>query len=158
MMKCIKIVFTAFGIMMLTVSALSAADFDWMVNLNLRSNADPYAYKSGLVSRFGVPESQLSVILKSVGAPADAYMILRLSELSGRPPEYVLKHYHAKKDRGWGVLAQDLGVKPGSNEFKTLKGGHDMRDMNDDRHDDKRDDKRDERDQVREKEHGKGKH
>jgi len=157
-MKCIKIVFTTFGMMMLTVSALSAADFDWMVNLNLRSNADPYAYKSGLVSRFGVPESQLSVILNSVGAPADAYMILRLSELSGRPPEYVLRQYQSKKNRGWGIIAHDLGVKPGSNEFQTLKGKHDMRGMNDDRHDDKRDDKRDERDQGREKEHGKGKH
>lgn len=79
-------------------------------------------------------------------------MVLRLAELSGRAPEYVLKQYQAKKHQGWGVLAQDLGIKPGSREFKALKGGHDMYDF---------DDKRNDRDHGNSnKEHGntKGKH
>lgn len=151
-----KFLLTTASLMVLSGSALVAADFDWMVNLNLRSDSDPYAYKSGLSSRFRTPESQLSIILKSVGAPADAYMILRLSELSGRPPEYVLKQYQAKKHKGWGVLAQDIGIKPGSSEFKALKGGHDMRDF-DDRHDDRRDD-RDRDHGNSNKEHGKKGH
>lgn len=145
---------TLCSVVMLSTSALVAADFDWMANLNLRSDSDPYRYKSGLASRFGTPESQLSIILKSVGAPADAYMVLRLAELSGKHPEYVLRQYTTKKHQGWGVLAKDLGIKPGSAGFKALKGGHDMRDMDDDR----RDNKRDDRDFDRGKEHGKGKH
>jgi len=98
---------------------------------------------------------ELSIILKSVGAPADAYMVLRLSELSGRSHEDVLRYYQANKHKGWGVIAKDLGVKPGSSEFKALKGGHDMRDFDDSR-DDRRDDR--DRDQDHGKEHGKGKH
>jgi hypothetical protein len=114
-------------IALLGVLPLSAADFDWMVNLNLRSDSDPIRYRSDLLSRFRTPETQLSVILKSVGSPADAYMVLRLSELSGRSPDYVLQEYHKHHKQGWGVMAQNLGIKPGSSEFKALKGGHDMR-------------------------------
>lgn len=123
------------AIALLGVSSLVAADFDWMVNLNLRSDSDPIRYRSDLLSRFRTPEAQLSVILKSVGSPADAYMILRLSELSGRSPDYVLQEYNKHHKQGWGVMAQNLGIKPGSSEFKALKGGHDMRfDDNDNDH------------------------
>lgn len=154
-MKLKSLLLTTASFVLLSGSALMAADFDWMVNLNLRSDSDPHAYRSGLASRFGTPESQLSIILKSVGAPADAYMVLRLSELSGRSHEDVLRYYQANKHKGWGVIAKDLGVKPGSSEFKALKGSHDMRDF-DDRRDDRRDDR--DRDQDHGKEHGKGKH
>ena len=142
---------------LLSSSVLVAAEFDWMANLNLRSDSNPMGYRSGLSSRFGTPETQLSLILKSVGAPADAYMVLRLAELSGKHPEYVLKKYQAKKHQGWGVLAKDLGIKPGSSGFKALKGGHDMRDF-DDRRDNKRDDRDRDRDNGSGKEHGKKGH
>ena len=135
-MQLKKMLLVAASMLVFSGSALIAADFDWMASLNLRSDSDPYGYKSGLASRFRTPETQLSLILKSVGAPADAYMVLRLAELSGRPPEYVLKQYQGKKSKGWGALAQDLGIKPGSREFKALKGGHDMYDF-DDRRDDR---------------------
>jgi len=135
-MKLKSFLLATASFVLLSGSALVAADFDWMVNLNLRSDSDPYAYRSGLASRFGLPESQLSVVLNSVGAPADAYMVLRLSELSGRSHEDVLRYYQANKHKGWGAMAKDLGIKPGSSEFKALKAGHDMRDF-DDRRDDR---------------------
>lgn len=157
-MKLKSFLLTMVSFVLLSGSALIAADFDWMVNLNLRSDSDPHAYRSGLASRFGLPESELNVILRSAGAPADAYMVLRLSELSGRSHEDVLRHYHANKHRGWGAMAQDFGIKPGSGEFKALKAGHDMHDF-DDRRDDRRDD-RDRGDRYQDhgnsnKEHGK---
>lgn len=155
-MKLKSFLLTTVSFVLLSGSALMAADFDWMVNLNLRSDSDPHAYRSGLASRFGLPESELNVVLKSAGAPADAYMVLRLSELSGRSHEDVLRHYHENKHKGWGAMAKDLGIKPGSSEFKALKSGHDMRDFDDDRRDDRRNDR--DRDQEHGKEHGKGNH
>jgi len=32
-----------------------------------------------------------------------------------------------KGANGWGALAKELGIKPGSEEFHVLKGGHDLR-------------------------------
>ncbi len=138
--------------MVLSGSLLIGADFDWMATLNLRSNIDPQTYQSRLVSRFNTPQTQLSVIMKSVGAPADAYMILRLSEMSHKSPNFVLKEYQRSHGQGWGVMAKNLGIKPGSNDFKALKNGHDLRDFDD------KDIKHQDNDKKPEKEHGKKSH
>jgi len=34
--------------------------------------------------------------------------------------------YQGRKGNGWGVLAKQLGIKPGSDAFKALKAGHDL--------------------------------
>ncbi len=134
-MKLNKVVLKALVLIALgSSSSLLAADFDWMASLNASSKSDPSHYRSGLSSRFGLSESQVSIFLKSVGAPADAYMVLRLSELSGKSPESVLGVYRQHKGKGWGKMAQELGIKPGSKEFKALKNGHDLRGFDDDKH------------------------
>ena len=46
--------------------------------------------------------------------------------MSGLAPNSVLQKYDASKDKGWSAMAQSLGIKPGSAEFKALKAGHDM--------------------------------
>ena len=65
-MQLKKMLLVAASMLVFSGSALIAADFDWMASLNLRSDSDPYGYKSGLASRFRTPETQLSLILKSV--------------------------------------------------------------------------------------------
>jgi hypothetical protein len=56
-------------------------------------------------------------------APADVYMIGELAQLSGRPFGYVAERFDANRGRGWGVIAKDLGIKPGSAQFHALKDG-----------------------------------
>ena len=56
-------------------------------------------------------------------APADVYMIGELSQLSGRPFGYVAERFDANRGRGWGVIAKELGIKPGSTQFHQLKSG-----------------------------------
>ena len=108
-MKLQKFILTLLGTLILSSSALMAAEFDWIVSLNVRSNEDPYSYRYGLVDRFGYREPEVMVILTSVYAPADAYMIFRLAELSGRTPESVLRVYRDRRNRGWGDIAYHLG-------------------------------------------------
>jgi len=33
----------------------------------------------------------------------------------------VVKEYDVNKDKGWGVMAKNLGIKPGSDAFHSLK-------------------------------------
>ena len=68
----------------------------------------------------------INAILGNVGNSADAYMVLRLGEMSGQPTEEVIKRYKSDKGKGWGVLAKSLGIKPGSQEFHALKSGDDL--------------------------------
>ncbi len=56
-------------------------------------------------------------------APADVYMIGELAQLSGRPFADVAKRFDANRGRGWGVIAKELGIKPGSARFHALKDG-----------------------------------
>ncbi|WP_333803148.1 hypothetical protein [Sulfurospirillum sp.] len=125
-MKLQKLILTLLGSVILSSSALLAADFDWIVSLNVRSHEDPYSYRYGLADRFGYREPDVMVILSSVYAPADAYMIFRLAELSGRTPEYILRVYRERRNRGWGDIAYNLGVRLDSNEYIELRERHDL--------------------------------
>jgi hypothetical protein len=110
----------------LSASVVAAGDFDWTRDLNIRAEADRDGFRVQLSTRFNIGNAQVKVVLGSVDSPADAYMILRLGEMSSRPVDYVLSQYKSRKGQGWGVLAKSLGIKPGSREFHALKGGHDI--------------------------------
>jgi len=112
--------------LLIMASVLMAGDFDWMSNLNNRYSTDASGFHSGLSSRFNVGDDVISSVVKSVAKPSDAYMILKLAEMTGLTHSTVLKNYEANKQKGWGAMAQSLGIKPGSAEFKALKAGHDM--------------------------------
>ncbi len=105
-----------------------AGDFEWMRDFNLRAEADPTGFRAQLATRFHIGDAQIAAVLSTVPRPADAYMICRLGEMSGRPTDYVLERYRSGHGKGWGVLAKSLGIKPGSKEFHALKRGQDLYD------------------------------
>lgn len=105
---------------------LSAADFDWMKDLSIQAQADPSGFKYRLGTRFKIGDVEVNAVLSNVADPADAYMVFRLGEMSSKPTDYVIEQYRATKNQGWGVLAKNLGIKPGSDEFQALKRGHDL--------------------------------
>lgn len=104
----------------------SARDFDWLNNLNAKAEADSSGYRASLATRFRIGETEVKTVIGNVQMPSDAYMILRLGELSHRPVGDVLNVYQANRKRGWGAMARSLGIKPGSREFHDLKRGHDL--------------------------------
>ena len=110
----------------LMASTLLGADFDWMNTVNNRYSSDTSGLRSSLNNRFDVGDAIISSVVKSVAKPSDAYMILKLAEMSGLTHSTVMKNYEATKNKGWGAMAQSLGIKPGSAEFKALKAGHDI--------------------------------
>jgi hypothetical protein len=122
-----------FSTVFLLVSAavVAAGDFDWIEDFNIRAEADPSGFRAGLAARFNIGDAQITAILGNVERPADAYMVLRLGEMSAKPTDYVVERYKSGKGKGWGALAQSLGIKPGSKEFHALKRGSDLHDGKD---------------------------
>lgn len=110
--------------------AANAGDFDWLNNLNVKAEADASGFQVTLATRFRIGDVEVEAVISSADKPADAYMILRLGELSHRPIEEVIKVYQSDRNKGWGVMAKNLGIKPGSREFHALKRGHDLKDIN----------------------------
>ena len=116
-------------LLLLQVSILpiaSARDFDWLNNLNIKAEADSSGYRVRLATRFRIGDAEVKTIIGNVERPSDAYMVLRLGELSHRPVDEVLNLYQSNRKRGWGSMARSLGIKPGSREFHALKRGHDL--------------------------------
>lgn len=123
-----KIFFTLSLMLLLVASPLRAmsADFDWLKELNITAVNDLSGFKARLAARFQIGEAQVSTVISNVAQPADAYMVLRLGEMSGRPTDDVIKTYQSSKDKGWGVLAKSMGINPGSKEFHALKRNGDL--------------------------------
>ncbi|MBI5442924.1 MAG: hypothetical protein HY900_17125 [Deltaproteobacteria bacterium] len=119
---------TSFGLVLCLLVAglppLARADLASFLNsVNVQARADLGAFNVKLSAQFGVPVTQVETIVRSVEAPADAFMCLQLAEMSHKPPETVLVTYQKSKGKGWGAIAKELGIKPGSPEFHALKRG-----------------------------------
>ena len=128
-MKAVKTLF-ALSLMLLLFSAIVfAGDFDWFRDFNKKADADPSGFRARLETRFRIGDAEISAVLSNVERPSDAYIVLRFGEMSQHPIEQVIKEYNANKDKGWGVIAKNLGIKPGSSEFHALKRGHDLVDI-----------------------------
>lgn len=56
-------------------------------------------------------------------APGDVYYACTIAQTIGRPCSYVVNEWERNNGQGWGVVAQRLGIKPGSAEFHRLKNG-----------------------------------
>lgn len=92
-------------------------------DLNVQARADLPGFSARIGAQFGVPVPRVQAVIGAVAAPADAFMVFQLADMSHRPPDQVLRIYKANRGRGWGVIAKSLGIKPGSPEFHALKRG-----------------------------------
>ena len=70
---------------------------------------------------FGVSSHEVDGLFKVFDSPADVYMTLRIGEVAKVPTDRVVIEYRTNKSQGWGVIAKNLGIKPGSSEFHALK-------------------------------------
>ncbi len=127
-MKVLKMLFVVSMALLLVSSAAVAGDFDWIRDFNIKAEADPSGFRVRLSTRFKIGDTQIKIVLNNVEKFADAYMVLRLGEMSQQPTENVIEKYKSGKGKGWGALAKSLGIKPGSKEFHALKRGHDLYD------------------------------
>jgi len=108
----------------LSSPVLASGDLDSFIkSLNVQAQADLGAFKVRLSTQFGVPVPKVEAMMASVGTPGDAYMCFRLGQVASKPVEVVANEYQANRVKGWGVIAKNLGIKPGSKEFHALKKG-----------------------------------
>lgn len=115
----VSLVVLIFGFSVLAHAGLD--DFIRRVNEQAKSDMNRFAVK--VSAQFGIPVPKVEDVLKRVPTPADAFMVFQLGQMSNKPPDTVLHVYQAGRDKGWGAIAHELGIKPGSPEFHALKRG-----------------------------------
>jgi len=114
----------ALVILILAATQAPAGDLDgFLGEINVRARADLPLFKADLSATFGVPVPKIDGLLKVLPTPGDVYMSLRIGELCDRPIDVVVDEYRRGRGAGWGVIAKNLGIKPGSAEFHALKQG-----------------------------------
>lgn len=117
-------------LLFLATSAV-AGDFDWVGNFNVRAEKNPRDFKTRLASRFQAGDEQISAVIDDVSKPSDAYIVLRLGEMSGQPLDRVMAEYDFCRKKGWDAVAKRLGIRPVCREYRKLKSGEDLYGGND---------------------------
>jgi hypothetical protein len=111
-------------VVFVAVPGVAAASLDsFLGSVNAQARVDLPGFHATVSAQFGVPVPQVQAVLGRVATPADAFMVFQLGQMSHRPPDTVLQTYQAHQGKGWGVIAKELGIKPGSREFHALKSG-----------------------------------
>ncbi len=125
MTKIFSLFSAVFFTCLMVLPAQASSDLDVFVsNLNVQAQADLGAFKVRLSTQFGVPTARVDAVMASVKTPGDAYMCFQVGRVASKPVEVVTKEYQGNKGKGWGVIAKNLGIKPGSKEFHELKKGN----------------------------------
>jgi hypothetical protein len=92
-------------------------------DLNVQASTNLHDFSVRVAAQFNIPGAQVEAVIQKVDSPADAFMIFQLGKMANRPPEEVMETYRTGKGRGWGVIAKQLGIRPGSPEFHALQRG-----------------------------------
>ncbi len=119
-----KRILAAAAFVLVCAPAMAGASLEsFLSSLNVQARADINGFAVQVGTQFGVPVAQVHAVLQKVEAPADAFMVFQLGQMAHQQPETVVQTYRASKGKGWGVIAKELGIKPGSKEFHALKNG-----------------------------------
>ncbi len=87
-----------------------------------RRYRDPFV--SEMTGHYGAPRSLVLDLLDRRGwAPADVYFACAIARALGIPCLDVVHRHERNPGQGWGNLAKQMGIKPGSREFHALKNG-----------------------------------
>ena len=95
----------------------------FLADVDIRARADLGSFKADLGLTFGISDGKINGMFEVMSKPSDVYMCLRISEVAQQPIDRVVEEHQKHKYQGWGVIAKNLGIKPGSEEFHALKAG-----------------------------------
>lgn len=88
---------------------------------NKEAEADLPKFKTGLSAEFNISVPKIEGLLKSM-LPGEILIAVKIASIANQPIDNVVDSYNKNKDKGWGVIAKEMGIKPGSAEFHALKG------------------------------------
>jgi len=90
--------------------------------INEQAKADPEGFIKQLSQKHGIPEEEIRQAKEKHGlSDGDTYMATALAHKTSRSVGDVAAEYKQNQGKGWGVMAMNMGIKPGSPEFKELK-------------------------------------
>lgn len=93
-----------------------------LTKMNTEANTNLTAFKTDFAKTYSVTTSKIDELMKKGMAISDVFMTLEIAKITKKPVDTVVKSYEVNKKKGWGAIAKEMGIKPGSPEFHQLKG------------------------------------
>lgn len=92
-----------------------------LITANEEAKKDLPTFKTNLSLDFGIVVPKIDELLEFM-LPGEILIAIKISTVADKPIDTVVDSYKKNKDKGWGVIAKEMGIKPGSAEFHALKG------------------------------------
>lgn len=92
----------------------------FLKDINTEAKKDISTFTNNVVTKFNLIKSDVEKLLKDM-LPGDVYMAAQVASTIGKPVTEVSTAYNKNKEKGWGAIAKEMGIKPGSPEFHKLK-------------------------------------
>jgi len=94
----------------------------YLRNLSVAASVDFGSFRTRISTLYNLSSGRMERLYAEVGrSPADLFMLLEVSRLTRRTPEQMFPIYWRYQRQGWGVIARQAGIKPGSAAFHALK-------------------------------------
>lgn len=91
-------------------------------NINAKAKLDFGKFKAEMAIKYNIDEKKIEFMHTEVAMePAEIFLAFEIGKIANKPIDVVIEEYKINRNKGWGVIAKDLGIKPGSNEFHALK-------------------------------------
>lgn len=90
--------------------------------INTRGSSDFVSFRADMRVSYNVSESKIDYMKGTLHmVPGEIYLALEISSIARISLDNVLSIYKTDKNKGWGYIAKQAGIKPGSEEFHQLK-------------------------------------
>ncbi len=99
------------------------ADLDKiLVNLDLEASLSFGAFRANVARIYHLTDSNIQYLTVEIGMTAgDIFLTLEMIRITQKSLNEVVETYQNNRKNGWGAIALELGVLPGSDKFVELK-------------------------------------
>jgi hypothetical protein len=120
--KLLTVVLVMSVLLSVAVTAQGAISLDSvLIQINSSGRNDFSYFRTQVSLTYNIPVSRVDYYYSKYRmAPADIYMTMELAAICRVQPIRVIEVYRVHRGRGWGVIARQFGIKPGSREYKRL--------------------------------------
>ena len=123
---------TVFSILLLFISSsifsqvyfnIGNAELESDLNsINGQGSSNFVSFKQEMSVTFNIAAPKIDYMRTELHLiPGEIFLTLEIARLARRPYVEVIEVYKSNKAKGWGYIAKQMGIKPGSAEFHQLK-------------------------------------
>lgn len=117
-----SVFFTLIAALILAIPAFADDFTPDLDKISIEASKDKGGFDTEIAADFGIPIPKLNEMRTKFGMKdGDIYMACELGKQTNKPIDDVINQYQKNKSKGWGFIAKEMGIKPGSPEFKALK-------------------------------------